>query len=215
VPDEASAAGASAGDQAAHPRQLGAPGGGASERNLVRDALGYLAACLPPGLGAETRLLALQCSLRADSEARVLMPTGLLRGMRLAGDTGPWHDLEDAWWAQSHPVAGGMQVQLVASAGAACPRAHRVRAADWALRVCGTKPVQGLSASLCLAGLVLSAYCVNGRGIAHAQQLALLCGQHGSATFRSDLDELVSAGVLYSWTPGSDGSTVRWCLCCR
>lgn len=182
------------------------------ERMVARNTLEYLAACLPPELDAKARLLALQCALRADAAGCVVISSGLLRAMRLAGDPGPWQDLEDAWWVHPGSADRANPVRLMDGAGTSHPRAVRARAADWALRVGGVNAFKCLGPHSVLTGLVLAAYGVNGVGLGSAERLAHLCGLRSAGQLHAELDALMGAGFLMSWTLGPDGRAVVWRL---
>ena len=63
--------------------------------------LTYLAAALPRFASPASRLLALQCALRADAYGVARLPAGLLRGMRLRGRSEIWEELAHGFWLRS------------------------------------------------------------------------------------------------------------------
>ncbi|MET9359195.1 hypothetical protein ABZY14_40820 [Streptomyces sp. NPDC006617] len=69
---------------------------GPDERARVREMLTYLSAALPRFTSPAARLLALQCSLRADTLGHVTVADGLLRSMRLRGRRELWQELAQA-----------------------------------------------------------------------------------------------------------------------
>lgn len=121
-----------AGTPAHPPRPLHGPG----EQMRVQEILTYLAAALPRFTSPATRLLALQCALRADTSAYVRLPGGLLRGMRLCGRRELWEELEHADWLR-HTASRNPHVEaqlLDAAVLAHGPGRHvRARAAQRAL----------------------------------------------------------------------------------
>ncbi|MEW2522815.1 hypothetical protein [Actinacidiphila alni] len=210
MPDTAGAVGRSR--RASGTTTSAAAGDWVRERLVARNTLEYLAACLPPELDAKARLLALQCALRADAAGRVVISVGLLRAMRLAGDPGPWQDLEDAWWVHPGSTDRADPVRLMDGGSTSHPRAVRARAADWALRIGGADAFKGLGPHPVLTGLVLAAYGTNGMGLGPAERLAQLCGLRSAGQMHAVLDALVGAGFLMSWTLGPDGRSVVWRL---
>ncbi|MFJ8077020.1 hypothetical protein ACIQ7Q_24540 [Streptomyces sp. NPDC096176] len=133
---------------------------GPQERVLVRNALTSMNACLPEDVGAAARLLALQCALRADSLGRLVLPVGLVRGMRLGSALSAWYELEDAHWLMrlAALVNGAVQVQLLDHVGSLPSRQRRARAADWALRVVHLAGREGYDHNRALMALALAAY---------------------------------------------------------
>ncbi|WP_199923787.1 hypothetical protein [Streptomyces scabiei] len=65
--------------------------------------LSYLAAALPDGTSPATRLIALQCALRINTNMQVSVPRGLLRSLRLGTNQSPWQELEQARWLRLIP----------------------------------------------------------------------------------------------------------------
>lgn len=189
----------------------GGPAAARHPRAYVLDVLDYLAGCLPPGTGAASRLLAVQCALRSDASGRVRVPQGLLRSLRLAGDPAPWQDLEDAWWMHRRhrpvPTRAPVEVQLLDVFGSSHDRRARARAADWALRAAATHG----SASRRLAGLALLAQPAHGGwGAATHRSLLRRCGLTGNARLYETLDYLTAQGLLSGWEAVQDGTAVRW-----
>jgi hypothetical protein len=133
---------------------------GSLARVLVRNTLTSLNACLPEDVGAAARLLALQCALRADSFGRLVLPIGLVRGMRLGSALPAWYELEDAHWLVrlAAPVNGPVQVQLLNHFGSPRSRRHRARAADWALRTVRSSDLRRFEPNRALMALALAVY---------------------------------------------------------
>ncbi|MGP3927227.1 hypothetical protein [Streptomyces sp. 8N616] len=146
----------------------------------MQEMLSYLAAALPADVTAAARLVALQCALRMGPGARLWVPRGLLRSLRLGHETGLWHELEQAQWLRvlpppdPSPSPTGIQLLDHALLYQAPGRRDRAHAADWALRTTSRAPLRVLSASLRLTALALAAHMPPGQlhGAAEADQLA-------------------------------------------
>lgn len=127
---------------------------GPDSHTRVREMLSYLATALPTVTPAAARLIALQCALRVDDSARVRLPLGVLRSLRMDPSPGPWQELEQAGWLRRvplpsssgkpavvaqvarrgtpHSVSGASRPTQRSRLGAACrlPPPHRPRAAS-------------------------------------------------------------------------------------
>ncbi|WP_405593867.1 hypothetical protein OG741_37580 [Streptomyces sp. NBC_01410] len=191
---------------------------GPSEQVRVQDMLSYLASALPTGTSPEARLLALQCVLRADNHGQVRLRFGLLRGMRLAHDPTPWHELERHRWlhlgsqqSTTCPHDQTFTAQLVDPLTREPGRADRRSAADWALRVAFTAPLRMLPASARLTALGLAAH----HSPAHARtgvetdRLSRACGTT-PAELGPLLDQLVTAGTIKAWACDPHIEELHW-----
>ncbi|MFF3403541.1 hypothetical protein ACFYW6_34230 [Streptomyces sp. NPDC002659] len=190
---------------------------GPSEQVRVQDMLSYLASALPTGTSPEARLLALQCVLRADNHGQVRLPVGLLRGMRLAHDPTPWHELERHRWlylgsqqSTTCPHDGTLTAQLVDALSQTPGRPDRLRAADWALRVASAAPLKALPASTRLTALALEAHCgTHVRTGVEADRLSRACGTT-PADLGPLLDQLVTAGTIKAWACDPHTEELHW-----
>ena len=192
---------------------------GPSEQVRVQEMLSYLAAALPRGTSPEARLLALQCALRADTRGHVRLPVGLLRGMRLAHDPTPWHELEHHRWLHvgpqpsiTCPHGGPLTAQLVDAFNQAPGRPDRHRAADWALRATSTTPLRVLPASARLTALALEAHHSPTRAIrtgVEADRLSRACGTT-PADLGPLLDQLAAAGTIRAWAFDPYAEELHW-----
>jgi hypothetical protein len=177
--------------------------------------LSYLAATLPSPTGPQARLLALQCSLRADGFGRALLPPGLLRGMRLHGEGVWWRELEQSHWLHRPRPSSGhtATVQLLDAAllGTGPERRSRARAADWALRAAGTPALRDQGSSLRLTAVVLAAHTSSGgaHATADAGQVARSCGLTVSQLVTA-LKQLTTAGALSVWTLDATMDDLAW-----
>ncbi|MFJ2751210.1 hypothetical protein [Streptomyces sp. NPDC087297] len=189
------------------------PGLGPHER--IRDMLSYLAAALPPAIGPQARLLALQCALRADRHGHVRMPGGLLRGMLLAGQaTGAWQELVEARWLHhTRGPSGGHQAQLLdATVLTQAPgRALRAQAAGLALRTAHSPATRTQSAAVRLTAVALNAFLPPGA----------VCGSVGVADFaricalpedrlRETVEVLRATGPLSRWSLYFSAAELHW-----
>ncbi|MFE9769567.1 hypothetical protein ACFYPC_34465 [Streptomyces sp. NPDC005808] len=190
-----------------------APPYGPGEQQRVREMLTYLAAALPRFSSSAVRLLALQCALRADSQGRVRLPDGFLRGMRLRGRTELWHELEHAGWlhlpARRHSC---LEVQLLDAAvlAQAPGRTARVRAAQWALHPAPLTVPPAMSPAVQLTTLVLASHTSAEAGRADLDILTRQCGQ-SPQQLEDLLDRLVRSQVLAAWHH-QDDDEVSWRL---
>jgi hypothetical protein len=191
---------------------------GPSAQIRVRDMLSYLASALPGSTSPEARLLALQCALRADTRGQVRLPIGLLRGMRLAHDPTPWHELERHRWLHLGPRQStgcahdqSFTAQLVDALSRVPGRPDRLQAVDWALRVTSAAPLKALSARARLTALALEAH----RSPAHAHtgvetdRLSRACGTT-PANLSPLLDQLVTAGTITAWAYDPHAEELHW-----
>ncbi|MFG3371074.1 hypothetical protein ACGF0K_39900 [Streptomyces sp. NPDC048156] len=181
----------------------------------VREMLSYLAAALSSPTGPQTRLLALQCALRADNRGRVQLPPGLLRAMHLYGEGVWWRELEQARWLHRPPPssANGAAVQLL-DATLLCPRPgrrSRVRAADWALRTGSAPALRNQGPGLQLTAVALAAHASSGtaRSTADAGQVARSCGLTGDQLITA-LKQLAATGALTMWTLDAAMDDLTW-----
>ncbi|MFD5752478.1 hypothetical protein [Streptomyces sp. NPDC127033] len=190
--------------------------GGPFERGRVREMLSYLAASLPLDVSAEARLLALQCALRADRSGLVRIPAGLQRGMQLDRNFVLWQELESAGWIRVQSAEASwhrsVTVQILDDFSQSAPRAERARAADWALRAVPPKRLSLLSATGCLAVLVLTAHTPAAQeGGWDAEQLARLSGLPDLPHLHQVLGEIEDAGFLAFWKADGLGD-LHWRL---
>ncbi|WP_197287612.1 hypothetical protein [Streptomyces apocyni] len=185
----------------------------------VREMLSYLAAALPACTAAESRLLALQCALRADTRGRLLLARGVLRSMRMAHSSAPWRELEQAQWLRrpaNSPTkenTGSMRAVLLdAAVLTQVPGRHgRAQAADWALRTLTGPAVRDQTATARLITLQLAVYTLpdSPHGRAEADQLARAAGlSHAALT--TILDQLAATGALQGWGFDPVTDEVAW-----
>ncbi|WP_405773664.1 hypothetical protein [Streptomyces sp. NBC_00859] len=190
----------------------GTPVPGSSER--VRDMLSYLAAALPV-CSAAGRLLALQCALRTDRRGQVLLPAGLLRGMR-HGSANLWRELEQAHWLHhTPPSSGDHRVQLLdPTVLTQTPgRAGRAQAADWALRTTLSPALRRHSPQVRLTALALRTHLPPGaaRGSTDSAAMARICTLP-EEQLETVLARLAQAGVLNVWEYNRGESEVHWLI---
>ncbi|WP_251070837.1 hypothetical protein [Streptomyces sp. ISL-96] len=213
--------------QKQHPRTPSDPGQvqrkrrqlGPSEQIRVQEMLSYLASALPPSAGAEARLLAVQCALRANTAGRVQLPDGLLRSMRLAHEPTLWHELEAMHWLRresqsaAEPHRTGISVQLldIAILAQAPGRPERHRAADWAARTASCVAARRLPATARLTKLALAAYLgpESLQGVAEADRVRRACGLSLHALFAT-LDQLVTTGAVATWALCPATEDLHW-----
>ncbi|MGW2433689.1 hypothetical protein [Streptomyces sp. NPDC001640] len=181
----------------------------------VQEMLTYLAAALPGVASPAARLLALQCALRADVFARVRLPAGLLRGMRLRGRREVWEELADSGWLvmpDLKPACLDVRLLDAAILVQVPGRGERGRAAHWALRPTPLLLSPAAPPALRLTALVLAA---NTSGQVHhsidMDVLARLCG-HSPHQTAELLDRLTSTRVLAAWHHYRDTDEVLWQL---
>ncbi|MBT2393941.1 hypothetical protein J7E87_32160 [Streptomyces sp. ISL-1] len=187
---------------------------GPAEQARIQDMLSYLAAALPASAGPEARLLALQCALRATCRGRVLLPAGLLRGMRLHHVAAFWHQLEEHHWLHlARPNATGAAViaQLIDPLNRAPGRAGRLRAADWALRATSSPRVRDLPVGTRLAWLALASHTspAHPRTSADTDRVSRACGTD-AARIGPLLDQLLAAGMISDWDHAPDTDELIW-----
>ncbi|MFF7705588.1 hypothetical protein [Streptomyces lydicus] len=182
--------------------------------------LSYLAAALPPEVGAAGRLLALQCALRATASGQLDLPAGLLRSVRLDQQSSPWQGLEQAGWLIRLPagITGtscGVTAQLLDAAvlTQAPGRQDRAHAADKALRLTSCRTLRNLPATDRLTALVLVTHLSPGSiyGAIEAHRIGRVCAV-GPNALADTLDHLVAARAVdwWSYDPGAEDTT--WAL---
>ncbi|MET8646429.1 hypothetical protein [Streptomyces sp. NPDC004675] len=181
----------------------------------VREMLTYLAAALPRVASPAARLLALQCALRADVFARVRLPAGLLRGMRLHGRREPWEELADSGWLEMpdlKPARLEVRLHDAAILDQIPGRRERRRAAHWALSPLPMLLPPAAPPALRLTALALAAH--SSGQILHRidmDTLAHLCG-HSPHQTAELLDRLTRAHILAAWHRHRDTDEVLWQL---
>jgi hypothetical protein len=189
---------------------------GPGDQIRVGEMLSYLAAALPSHTGAATRLLAVQCALRMDSEGKIRMPAGLLRSLRLGRNPLPWSELEQARWLRRTPATPGSADRVVGAQildgglfAQRPARPDRRSAADWALRMARSGCVGAGDPSLRLTALCLAAHTDSsaGRGRAELDRIARECGLVPEALFPV-LDQL--ATFLASWSMALASGDLHW-----
>lgn len=188
-----------------HPR-------GPGERTRVREMLSYLAAALPAGTPAATRLLALQCALRINTRAQVRLPAELLRSLRLANAPASWRELEQARWLRTTTTATAVIAELLDPTllTQAPARPDRLQAADWALRAARPAQAGTTGPLLQLATLYLTAHSAPaGHGQCEFDRMAHDCGIP-PADLPEVLDHLVAVGLLTSWQGCPDSGDLHW-----
>ncbi|MET8631757.1 hypothetical protein [Streptomyces sp. NPDC004680] len=177
--------------------------------------LTYLAAALPRVASPAARLLALQCALRADGFARVRLPAGLLRGMRLHNRREPWEELADSGWLEMpdlKPARLDVRLHDAAILDQIPGRRERRRAAHWALSPLPMLLPPAAPPALRLTALALAAH--SSGQIFHRidmDTLAHLCG-HSPHQTAELLDRLTHAHILTAWHPHRDTDEVLWQL---
>lgn len=189
---------------------------GPSPATRVQEMLTYLAAALPACTSAAARLVAMQCALRANSHGRVLLPYGVLRGMRLGHSLGQWRELERAAWLRPAGAASqgtlGFDLFDPAVLTQAPGRRARGQAADWALRQTCHRAVRSERAVARLVTLQLAARTLDhGRGCAEVGHLTRAVGL-SSAAMATLLDQLASGGALRHWRLDTATDEVHWTL---
>ncbi|MGW7440204.1 hypothetical protein [Streptomyces sp. NPDC054849] len=188
---------------------------GLSPRERIRDMLSYLAAALPPSVGPQARLLALQCALRADRYGRVRMPGGFLRGMLLAGrNSGAWHELEQVRWLHyTRGSSGGLQAQLLDATvlTQASGRALRAQAAGLALCAAYSPATRAQPAAVRLTAVALTAHLSPGGtcGSADLADFARVCAL-AEEQLTAALERLGNTGVLSSWSLELSTGELHW-----
>ncbi|MET9046043.1 hypothetical protein ABZX34_24865 [Streptomyces sp. NPDC004362] len=179
----------------------------------VQEMLTYLAAALPRVTSPAARLLALQCALRADVFARVQLPAGLLRGMRLRGRREVWEELADSGWLDMpdlKPARLEVRLHDAAILDQVPGRGERRRAAHWALRPLPMLLPPAAPPALRLTALALVAH-ASGQ-VLHCidmDTLARLCG-HSPHQTAELLDRLTRARILATWHHHRDTDEVLW-----
>lgn len=189
-------------------RRRSGSGHNGSERILVCDMLSYLATSLPQGLGADARVLALQCALRSTPSGVVLVPSGLMRGMALPRLGPAWGELVAAGWLRlTRPGAGRLTDPLYGAPS----RRRRAQAADWALRIFQQRGTRQLAPEGRLVALAITAHTPpdNTFGVADSAQLAHRCGLTSAKLF-TVMQLLLEHQVLQAWTLTRETGDMNW-----
>lgn len=182
------------------------------ESRRVREMLTYLASALGCVTSPAARLLALQCALRADTNGRVLLPGGLLRGMRLHRRAEVWQELaRDGWLGLPATRAASMQVLLLDDAvlDQAPGRSARRRAAHWALNPSPLAVAPEAPPAERLTALVLASHTDPSATAADMAVIARLCG-HSRRQTGELLDRLVASRTVAAWHHQPDTDEVHW-----
>jgi len=189
---------------------------GPGDQIRVREMLSYLAAALPSHTGAAARLLAVQCALRMDSEAKVRLAAGVMRSLRLGRDPLPWSELEQSRWLRRTLTATGAPDGVVTAQlldgvlfTQSPARPDRRSAADWALRMASGRCMAAGNLSLRLTALCLAAHtdASAGRGCAELERIAREAGLV-PAELIAVLDRL--ATCLIGWHVVSSSGDLHW-----
>lgn len=182
--------------------------------------LSYLAAALPAEVDAASRLLALQCALRATTSGRLFLPTGLLRSGRLIQQPSLWQGLEQTGWLVRLPVGGpnrtcGVTAQLLDAAvlAQAPSRQDRAHAADAALRLTSCRALRNLAAPDRLTALALVTHLSPGslRGTIEADRIGRMCAAPPDV-LAATLDQLVAARATDWWSHDPAREDITWVL---
>ena len=185
---------------------------GPAEQQRVREMLTYLAAALPRFSSPAARLLALQCTLRADRHGKIRLSRGFLRGMRLHGRAELWLELEHASWLHRPRRSGSpVQAQLLDAAvlHQTPGRTARIRAAQWALHPTPLAASPSLPSALRLTALTLAAHSTAAAGGGELDALTRQCGQPPQQ-LEDLLDQLVRASLVSGWHHHHDSDEIRW-----
>ncbi|MFJ9566037.1 hypothetical protein ACIRQQ_39145 [Streptomyces fuscichromogenes] len=186
---------------------------GAEERLRVRETLTYLAAALPQFTSPAARLLAVQCTLRADTCGHAHLPAGLLRGMCLRGRREVWEELVHGAWLRCPDLRSTqVEVQLLDRAvlDQAPGRRARCRAAHWALQPAPLRLPTTSPPALRLIALVLAAYTVDRAAGRLEMDVLTRLGGHSRQQTAELLDRLVAVRVLATWHPDRSTDEVFW-----
>ncbi|MEV6212028.1 hypothetical protein [Kitasatospora sp. NPDC051914] len=169
----------------------------------MRAALGYTAASLPTGVGAEARLLAVVCALRVRRSGWAPLPGGLVGSLRLAAPGRAVGELaESGWFEAAGPGRCGSGVWVAELAG----RPGGLRAGQWALRMLARPGVAALQVPGRLAALAVAAW-AEGPGepfVLDAAQVARSCGLTVDQ-FTGRLMSVRDAGVVAGWVLSANG----------
>ncbi|MFI1035247.1 hypothetical protein [Streptomyces sp. NPDC020951] len=186
---------------------------GAEERLRVRETLTYLAAALPQFTSPAARLLAVQCTLRADARGHARLRAGLLRGMHLRGRKEVWEELaHEAWLRCPDLRCTQVEVQLLDATvlDQAPGRRARCRAAHWALHPAPLHLPTTSPPALRLIALVLAAHTAD-RAAGHLDMDVLTrLGGHSRQQTAELLDRLLSVRALATWCPDRNTDEVFW-----
>ncbi|MEU5313635.1 hypothetical protein [Streptomyces sp. NPDC021562] len=190
------------------PHQLGT-----EERLRVRETLTYLAASLPQFTSPAARLLAVQCTLRADARGHTRLPAGLLRGMRLSGRREVWEELSQGAWLRCPDLRRPqVEVELLdATVLDQVPgRRARCRAAQWALRPTPLHLPTASPAALRLIALILATHITGPAPHTVDMEVLTRLSGHSLQQFAELLDRLVVLRVLTAWRQRRDTEDVLW-----
>ncbi|MEU9456529.1 hypothetical protein [Streptomyces sp. NPDC048277] len=186
---------------------------GAEERLRVRETLTYLAAALPQFTSPAARLLAVQCTLRADTRGRARLRAGLLRGMRLHGRREVWEELAQGAWLRCPDLRSArVEVQLLDGTvlDQAPGRRARCRAAHWALNPTPSHLPSASPPALHLVTLILAAHTTDRTtGSLDMDVLTRLSG-HSRQQSAELLDRLIAVRALAAWHQNRDTDEVLW-----
>ncbi|MFK0288033.1 hypothetical protein ACIQVL_47265 [Streptomyces sp. NPDC090499] len=186
---------------------------GAEEHLRARETLTYLAAALPQFTSPAARLLAVQCTLRADARGHTRLPAGLLRGMRLRGRREVWEELAHGAWLRC-PDLRSTQVEvelLDATVLDQVPgRRARCRAAQWALRPTPLHLPTASPPALRLIALILATHITGPAPHTVDMEVLSRLSGHSRQQIAELLDRLVALRVLTAWRQHRDTEDVLW-----
>ncbi|WP_326800510.1 hypothetical protein OIE49_36815 [Streptomyces sp. NBC_01788] len=186
---------------------------GAEEHLRARETLTYLAAALPQFTSPAARLLAVQCTLRADARGHTRLPAGLLRGMRLRGRREVWEELAHAAWLRCPDLRPTqVEVQLLdATVLDQVPgRRSRGRAAHWALLPTPLRLPMASPPALRLIALILSAHSADRTVCSIGMDVLTRLGGYSWEQTAELLDRLVALRALTAWCPNRETDEVLW-----
>lgn len=186
---------------------------GAEERLRVRETLTYLAAALPQFTSPAARLLAVQCTLRADARGHARLRAGLLRGMRLRGRREVWEELAHAAWLRCPDLRPTqVEVQLLdATVLDQIPgRQTRCRAAQWALQAAPLHLSTASPPALKLIALILATHITGPAPHTVDMEVLTRLSGHSRQQLAELLDRLVALRVLTTWRQHRDTDEVLW-----
>ncbi|MEU6097736.1 hypothetical protein [Streptomyces sp. NPDC047079] len=186
---------------------------GTEERLRVRETLTYLAAALPQFTSPAARLLAVQCTLRADARGHARLPAGLLRGMRLRGRREVWEELAHGAWLRCPDLRPTrVEVELLdATVLDQIPgRQTRCRAAHWALQPAPLHLPTTSPPALRLIALILAAHITGPAPRTVDMDVLTRLSGHSRQQIAELLDRLVALRVLTAWRQHRDTEDVLW-----